>query len=103
MGQVCTYRTMYVCMKCVFSIRLANSEYLTPVCLRILLLTLDLIYTGKLEILSATEEIFAQKLIITRVLVNYKSRGKERCVIRMIIPLRDGKDSNTKIRKRDGK
>ncbi len=69
-----TYRAMYVCVTCVFSIRLANSEYPTLVCLKNPLLTSDFIYTGKLEIPSATKEIFMQKYIIPRVLVNYTEK-----------------------------
>ncbi len=41
------------------------------VCLRNLLLTLDLIYTGKLEIPSMTKEIFTQKYTVPRFIVNY--------------------------------
>ncbi len=62
---------MYVCVACVFSIRLANSEYRMLGCLRNLLLTSDLIYTGKLGLHSATKEIFVQKYTIPRVFVNY--------------------------------
>ncbi len=71
MSQVNTYRTVYVCVTYVFSIRLVTSEYPTLIYLKNLLLTSDLIYTGKFQILSATKEIFTQKYIIPRVFVNY--------------------------------
>ncbi len=66
-----------------FIIRLANSEYPTLVCLKNMLFTSDLIYTGKLEIPSATKEILAQKYIMPRSFANYtenqvQGKGKTR-------------------------
>ncbi len=61
---------MYVCVTCVLSIKLVNCEYPTLVCFKNLLLTSDLIYTGKLKIPSATKEI-SENVYDTQGLLNY--------------------------------